>query len=113
MVSEDLNRLDMKEIIAIIHRFKNMSIVRNTDHSNILKLNEMLQITKLSINTHTTTLWELDPESLYESDQSYSYETGYMVKFEDYPENHQSNKLIDLCNDIINDLSKYFKNPSF
>lgn len=109
LLREDVDRHDINEVIETMHKYRNMATVRITDHIDILKLHELLQKTKITINRHTTTLWDLEADGLYESDQSHSFQSHCVVKFEDYPRNHVAIKLINLCNDICKDLKAFYE----
>jgi len=77
LMREDVDIHDVTEFVETIHKLKNTSRIRNTDHTNILKVQELLQKTKVKINNHTSTLWELEMEAISESDQSSTSEFGY------------------------------------
>lgn len=86
----------MNEVLETIHLYRNQSRIQNTDHAMILKLQDMLQKTKLSINGKTSSLWNLQVEEVFDSDQSNAYNSHYEVKFEDYPRNHIAAELVNL-----------------
>lgn len=110
---DEIDKSELRDTIESIQNFKHLCRVRNTDYSNIHKLQELLQHTKLTINDHNTSLWDLDPESLYESDQSNRVDSSFLIKFEDSPGNHQARNLILLCEEIRKDLSVYHSASGF
>jgi hypothetical protein len=108
-LKENVTKTEISEFIEKIQLFKNTPRVKNTDHINILKISDLLQKTRITINNHTWSLWEIDMNEISESDQSSNLMPYYSIKFEDHPFNHVAKNLSNLCKEVSVDLYQYYK----